>query len=337
MKCCSQKIRTNKGIILILFIVLCIVSFFISIGNGAVKISPKEIVDAIFLEADTVNHQVIWNVRLPRTIVAALVGVCLSLSGAILQGIMRNPLAGPNIIGVSSGGGLMALIILIIFPELYYLVPAGAFLGSLVATLCIYCLAWKDGVRPTRLILAGVAVSSILNAGINALMTFFPDRVAGVIGFMVGGLSATTWTQVKVLFPYAVVGVVLVMFLPSKLNILMLGDEVATGLGLNVERTRFAFIILSSLLAGSAVSVVGLLGFVGLIVPHMTRLFIGSDYRYLFPGCVFFGSSVVMLCDTLARVLFAPMEIPVGIIMSALGAPFFLYLLRKKDSDINGN
>ena len=163
-------------------------------------------------------------------------------------------------------------------------------------------------------------------------MTFFPDKVAGVIGFMVGGLSATTWSQVKLLFPYAVVGVFLTMLIPNKLNILMLGDEVATGLGLNVERTRFSFIVLSSLLAGSAVSVVGLLGFVGLIVPHMARLFIGSDYRYLFPACVFFGASVVILCDTLARVLFAPMEIPVGIIMSALGAPFFLYLLRKKES-----
>ncbi len=322
----------NKNLILTILIFLSIFSFFISIGNGAVKISFKEIVQAIFLERDTVNYQVIWNVRLPRTIVAGLVGICFSLSGAILQGIMRNSLASPGIIGVSSGGGFIALIILILFPEYYYLVPVGAFIGSLLATIFIYCLAWKDGILPTRLILAGVAMSSLLNAGINALMTFFPDRVAGVIGFMVGGLSATTWDQVYMLFPYAVIGIILVMFLPEKLNILMLGDEVATGLGLNVERTRFVFIILSSLLAGSAVSVVGLLGFVGLIIPHMARIFIGSDYNYLFPGCIFLGSSIVMLCDTFARVLFAPMEIPVGIIMSILGAPFFLYLLRKKES-----
>ncbi len=322
----------KKRYILLLFVLLFVLSFFISLGNGAVKITPKEIVKAILIKDNTVNRQVIWNVRLPRTIVAALVGICLSLSGAILQGVMRNSLAGPSIIGVSSGGGLAALIILIIFPEYYYLVPGGAFLGSLLATLFIYFLAWKEGVLPSRLILAGVAVSALLNAGINALMTFYPDRVAGVIGFMVGGLSATTWTQVKMLFPYAAIGVFLVLLLPTKLNVLMLGDEVATGLGLNVERTRFIFIILSSLLAGSAVSVVGLLGFVGLIVPHITRLFIGSDYRYLFPGAIFFGASMVMICDTLARVLFAPMEIPVGIIMSAFGAPFFLFLLRKKEN-----
>ena len=292
--------RIKKNLILMGFVLLFILSFFISIGNGAVKVSPAEIVKAILFAEDTVHYQVIWNVRVPRTIVGALVGICLSLSGAILQGIMRNPLAGPNIIGVSSGGGLMALIILILFPKYYHLVPLGAFTGALMATLFIYGLSWRMGVHPTRLILAGVAVSSLLNAGINGLITFFPDRGA--------------------------------QLLPEKLNILMLGDEVATGLGLNVEKTRFAFIILSSLLAGSAVSVVGLLGFVGLIVPHMARLFIGSDYRYLFPAAVFLGGAVVMLCDTLARVLFAPAEVPVGIIMSALGAPFFLYLLRKKEA-----
>lgn len=317
--------------ILIGCVLLFGISFFISLGSGAVKISLKEIVQAILHEDENIHRQVIWNVRLPRTIVASLVGICLALSGAILQGVMRNPLAGPNIIGVSAGGGLTALILLILFPELYYLAPAGAFIGALLATLFIYLLAWKDGALPTRLVLAGVAVSSLLNAGINALMTFYPDRVAGVISFMVGGLSATTWVQVKMILPYATIGTFLVLLLPTKLNILMLGDEIATGLGLNVEGTRFIFIILSSLLAGAAVSAVGLLGFVGLMVPHIARLFIGSDYKYLFPASIFLGGSIVMLCDTVARVLFAPLEIPVGIIMSALGAPFFLSLLRRKE------
>ncbi len=317
----------NRSIVLILFILFFIISFFLSVGNGAVSISPAEIIKTVF-NRNEMNYQIIWNVRIPRTLVAALVGICLSLSGAILQGIMRNPLAGPNIIGVSSGAGLLALIILILFPKYYYLVPLGAFGGALFATLIIYILAWKEGVQPTRLVLAGVAVSSLFTAGTNALMTFFPDRVSGVLGFMVGGLSAITWQDVKMIFPYTIIGVVLVMLLPSRLNILMLGDEVATGLGLDVEKTRFIFIIVSSLLAGSAVSVVGLLGFVGLIVPHIARIFIGSDYRFLFPGSVFLGGSIVMICDTIARTLFAPMEIPVGIIMSALGAPFFLYLLK---------
>lgn len=326
----NRKDKIKKSTVLIACICLSIAGFFISIMNGAVKISPVEIVNAIFFEEATVNYQIIWNVRLPRTITASLVGTCLALSGCILQGVMRNPLASPNIIGVSSGAGLMTLIVLIIFPDYYYLAPLGAFTGALLATLFIYFLAWKEGAATTRLILAGVAVSSLLGAGNNAIMTFYPDKVSGVIGFMVGGLSATNWKHVDMIFNYALIGIILLLFVTNKLNILMLGDEVATGLGLNVELTRFFFIIISSLLAGAAVSVVGLLGFVGLIVPHITRLFIGSDYRYLLPASIFTGSAVVVLCDTLARVMFAPLEIPVGIIMSALGAPFFLYLLRRK-------
>lgn len=326
----KKKDKIKKSTILIACVCLSVAGFFISIGNGAVKISLSEIINTILLGEGTVNYQIIWNVRLPRTITASLVGTCLALSGCILQGVMRNPLASPNIIGVSSGAGLMTLVVLIIFPDYYYLAPLGAFTGALLATLFIYFLAWKEGAATTRLILAGVAVSSLLGAGNNAIMTFYPDKVSGVIGFMVGGLSSTNWKHVDMILPYAIMGMILLLFISNKLNILLLGDEVATGLGLNVEATRFLFIIISSLLAGAAVSVVGLLGFVGLIVPHITRLFIGSDYKYLLPASIFTGSAVVVLCDTLARVMFAPVEIPVGIIMSALGAPFFLYLLRRK-------
>ncbi len=326
----TEEKKIKKGFILSVFIFISVLSFFISMSNGAVKISFKEIADVLFTESSSVNYQIIWNVRLPRTITAALVGTCLALSGAILQGIMRNPLAGPNIIGVSSGAGLMTLIVIILFPNYYYLAPVGSFTGALLSTLFIYFLAWRDGAAPTKLILAGVAVSSLLSAGNNIIMTFYPDKVSGVIGFMVGGLSSVNWKHVCMIWPYALTGIILLMLLPNKLNILMLGDESAVGLGLNVEKTRFIFIIISSLLAGAAVSVAGLLGFVGLIVPHMTRLFIGSDYRYLMPATIFTGSATVLLCDTLARVLFAPVEIPVGIIMSALGAPFFLFLLRRK-------
>lgn len=320
----------NKKTMLIGLIIIMIASFFISMGNGAVKMSPLKIITTILYDKDSSNFQIIWNVRLPRTIVALLVGINLSLSGAILQGVMRNPLASPSIIGVSAGAGLAALTILIIFPKFYYLVPIGAFLGAFGASLLIYFLAWNGGIMPTRLILAGVAVSSLFGAGNNALMTFFPDRVSGVISFMVGGLSAINWQDVKMILPYSIIGVFLLFFLPNELNILTLGDEVAQGLGIHVERSRFRFIILASLLAGSAVSVVGLLGFVGLIVPHIARLLIGSDYKYLVPGTLLMGGSMLMIFDTISRTLFSPTEIPVGIIMSILGAPFFLYLLRKR-------
>lgn len=322
----------QKLVLLILLGAACIASFVVSLGKGSLNLSPAEVIKALYYNDDTVNHQIIWNVRLPRTLVAGLVGICLSLSGVILQGVMQNPLAAPNIIGVSSGAGLAAFVIMIIFPQYYFLVPTGAFVGALLATLLIYTLAWKNGIQPMRMILAGVAVSSFLGAGMNALMMFFPERLVGVVDFMIGGLSARTWPHFNVILPYALLGIGISILLPTSMNILMLGDEVATGLGLNVERIRLLFIAVAALLAGSAVSVVGLLGFVGLIVPHTARLIIGSDYRYLFPATAILGAAVVMLCDTVARLILDPIEIPVGIIMALIGGPFFLYLLREKRS-----
>ncbi len=327
-----NELHIRKIVLILILAIICMGSFIISVGKGSLNLTPAEVVNALFVEKDTVSHQIVWNVRLPRTLIAGIVGMCLALSGAILQGVMRNPLASPGIIGVSSGAGLMAFIILIIFPTHYYLVPAGAFIGALLATILIYMLAWKNGVQPMRMILAGVAVSSLLGAGINALMIFYPERLIGSFDFLVGGLSGRTWPHFHMLWPYALLGIIMTLLFPQKLNILMLGDEIATGLGVNVERTRMMFIIFAALLAGSAVSVVGLLGFVGLIVPHTARLIIGSDYRYLFPATAILGSAVVMLCDTIARLVLDPVEIPVGIIMALLGTPFFLYLLRERRS-----
>lgn len=316
--------------VIFVLIILCIVTFLLNVGKGAVDISIPDVIRAIFVDRDGLNYQIIWNVRLPRTLVAALIGTSLALSGVILQGIMKNPLASPSVIGVSQGAGLMAYIIMIIYPEYINLVPAGAFIGAFSATILIYLLAWKNGVQPVRLILAGVAVSSMLGAGINVLMTLFPDRVSGVVGFMVGGLSARTWQHFNMLWPYTLIGFILTLLYSRKVNILTMGDEIAIGLGLKVELTRAILIVISSLLAGAAVSVAGLLGFVGLIVPHMARIFVGSDYVYLFPATAILGATLLMFCDMLARLLFSPAEIPVGIIMSLLGAPFFLYLLRER-------
>ncbi|SCG82837.1 Fe(3+)-citrate import system permease protein yfmE Ferric-citrate import system permease protein [Proteiniborus sp. DW1] len=320
----------KQKITILVFFTLSILTFLVSVGNGAVQMSPVKIIKTLLFDQGSTSYQIIWNVRIPRTIVAALVGINLSLAGVVLQGIMRNPLASPSTIGVSAGAGLVGLIFLILFPQYYYLAPIGSFLGALGATMLIYGLAWNGGVMPTRMILAGVAVSSLFGAGNNALMTFYPDRVSGVLNFMVGGLASITWGDLKLILPYTIICGTILMFLPTRLNVLMLGDEVSTGLGLNVEKTRFLFIILSSFLAGSAVSVVGLLGFVGLMVPHITRILIGSDHKYLLPACIFTGAIFVMLCDTVSRVIFQPTEVPVGIIISAIGAPFFLYLLKGK-------
>ncbi len=326
----TNSVYKKKIVIIAVIYALLVVSLIVGISLGSLRISPLEVVKSIFSTENKLYHNIIYNVRLPRNLIAAFVGINLALAGATLQGVLNNPLASPNLIGVSSGAGFMAFVIMIIFPDYSYLVPFGAFVGALATTLLIYLLAWKKGVSPIRLILSGVAVSAFLGAGINILMTFYPERVTGGLSFLIGGLSGRTWPDFQMIWPYTLVAGILCLLLSNQVNILLLGDEVATGLGLSVEKYRLILIVLSSLLAASAVSVAGILGFIGLIVPHIARLLVGSDYRFLYPATIGLGAAVLVACDALARMLFDPIELPVGIIMAILGAPFFLYLLRDR-------
>ena len=316
--------------ILILFAFLAVLGAFLSLTKGSSFFTMSQNVELLLHPGTDPQSQIIWNIRMPRTIVGALVGINLSLSGAILQAIMRNPLADPHIIGISSGAGLAGVVIMILFPTLEYLITPVAFVGAMLAAICIYILAWKNGIKPVRIILAGVAVSAFLSAGSSGLMIFYSDRVHGALMWMVGGLAARSWPHVSIILPYAIIGLVLALASASYLNILQLGDEMARGLGVNVEVTRIVMTAIAALLAASAVSVVGLLGFVGLVVPHAARLLIGSDYRFLLPAAALLGVAIVTMSDTFARVIFAPIELPVGIIMAFLGAPFFLFLLRRE-------
>ena len=317
---------------IILFSALAVAGFFFSLTHGSVEISAGEVFTNFFVESltDETRRQILENIRLPRTIAAMLVGINLALSGAILQAVMKNPLADPHIIGISSGAGLFGIFVLLIYDDAGALMTPAAFIGAMLAAILIYILAWKDGIKPIRIILAGVAVSAFLGAGISALLIFHSEKVHGALMWMVGGFSARSWTHVQLLYPYTIVGTILTILSARHLNILQLGDEVAKGLGLRVHLTRTFLTALAALLAASAVCVAGLLGFVGLIIPHTARLLIGSDYRFLLPATAFLGAAVVIFSDTFARVIFAPIELPVGILMAALGAPFFLYLLRRE-------
>lgn len=324
----EATIAYKKLFILAGLLAFLLFSIFLSIGLGATTITPKQMYEALFVAGEGLPYQIIVNIRMPRTFVGMLVGICLALSGAILQGVMRNPLASPNIIGVSSGAGLAATICIVLLPQYVLLTPIAAFFGAFGTTVLIYLLSYKNGIRPLRMVLAGVAVSSLVSALINMILIFYPDRVQDTLGFTIGTLNLALWSDFRILLPYALTGFVLCLLFARKMNLLMLGDELATSLGVHVERSRFFFIALASLLAAASVSVVGLLGFVGLIVPHIVKLLLGSDYRYVYIGSTFLGGAIVIFCDTMARVVFAPMEIPVGITMALLGVPFFLYLLR---------
>lgn len=325
----------NKSIrsvsVIIIFMVLAIAASVFSIATGAVMVPLRDIAAAV-LQHDLpgVNREIIWNIRLPRTLVAMFVGANLAVSGALLQGIMRNPLADPHIIGVSSGAGLFGIFLLVVMPQYDYLLTPAAFIGATLAAFIIYLLSWKDGVNPLRIVLAGVAVSAFLGSGISAMLTFYSDRVQGALLFMVGGLAAKSWPDLSTILPYSLIGLALSMLFSKQMNIMMLGDATARSLGIRVELSRLWITAIATLLAASAVSIAGLLGFVGLIIPHVARLLVGGDYRFLIPSTALLGAAVLTICDTLARIMFSPMELPVGIIMGVLGAPFFLYLLRRK-------
>ena len=330
----SQSEETGKSkafrvMIIGIFAVFTAFAMIVSLIFGSADISFCTIMHTLLGHVDTTDEMVIWNIRFPRNIVGALVGANLAVSGAILQAVMKNPLADPGIVGVSSGAGLAGVMMLIFMPEASLLLTPVSFIGAMASAAAVYALAWKNGVRPSRIILAGVAVNAFLGSGISALLVFYSDKVQGALLWMVGGLSARSWPQVESLFPYTVLGLLFALAGCKVLTILSLGDETARGLGVPVEKVRFSMTAVAALLAAGAVSIAGLIGFVGLVVPHIVRLIVGTDYKYVVPGSAILGAGVLVFCDTLGRVLFSPIEIPAGIIMAFLGAPFFLYLLRR--------
>ena len=316
------RVYRKYGVIAI-FAVMSVLSVLICVGIGTVQFSISEVWRALFVADDSASRLLIWNLRFPRILAGGLVGVCLSLAGCILQGVMRNTMASPSTIGVTSGASFVGYLTLVAFPQFTHMLPVGSILGAFGTTMLIYLIAYQKGVSPVKMILSGMAVSAMFGAFNDIIKTFFPDELSNATGFLVGGLNGVGWGEFNMILPYAAVGILVCFFLPAKMNILMLGDETANSLGL-------LLILVSSLLAGAAISVAGLISFVGLVVPHIARLLVGSDYKYLFPASVLLGFTLVTVCDTIGRVVMPPGEVPVSIILSFIGAPFFLYLLRTR-------
>lgn len=319
-----------RWFMLVVFAAAALIGIVASVAQGAAVIPPSQVLSILWNPTAQTADQIVWNLRLPRALTGAMVGSNLAVAGAILQAVMRNPLADPHIIGISAGAGITGIAVLVLFPAMTYLMTPVAFFGAMAAAGAIYALAWKNGIKPVRIILAGVAVSAFLSAGISGILVFYSDRVHGALLWMVGGFSAASWNEAAVVAPYWCAGLLLALIGAYYLNVLQLGDDMARALGLNIELARVLLTAVAALLAASSVSVAGLLGFVGLVVPHMVRLLVGTNYSYIIPGSALLGMAVVTLSDTLARVLFAPVELPAGLIMAFIGAPFFLFLLRKE-------
>jgi len=315
------------------FIVL-LLAILLSLAVGAVFISPTEMWKILRGIGEAKFAFIIWNIRLPRTVLVALTGAALSGSGAAYQGLFRNPLADPFLIGVASGAGLGAVIAMSIqWPYSFWglmAIPMAAFIAALLTVFIVYFLARVGQTVPTtNLILAGVAFSSFATSLTSFLMLRSTNEVRRALGWLLGGASQAGWTAILAMLPYLVIGLVILVLFGYRLNLLQFGDDQAQHMGLNVTRTKTILLIAASLATAAAVAFSGIIGFIGLVVPHIMRLWFGVDYRRLIPLSIISGATALILSDIVARVILAPQEIPVGIITALVGAPFFLWVLRR--------
>ena len=311
-------------------VILAILIFglaLIAMKLGSISITYRELYEGLFVSYDK-RVATIYDLRFPRILVALLGGAALSCSGLLFQAVLKNPLADPGIIGISGGASLVAILIGGLFPALYFSVPLFAFLGGLAAFGLIYSLAWKGTLDPVRIILIGIAVSAVF-AGLQEILGGLSNRSG--VSLSVSGLSQLVWKDVKMLAVYSGIGIAAAFLLAPACNLLALDDKTVRGLGVNVDRVRLLISMVAVLLVSGVTAVVGVVGFLALIVPHMARRMVGSDHRILVPFCVLLGGFVLLLADTVGRCIAPPMEIPAAVIMSVVGGPFFIILLRRRD------
>ena len=318
-------------------------------GIGSVYVSPDDFVKIViervpFIDISTTWpsswETIIWDLRLPRIVLAGLVGSALAIAGATYQGLFRNPLADPYLIGVASGAGLGAAVIFLTGLPFYFggisLLPLAAFAGGLGAVTVAYVIARQsDGVPLTTLILAGVAISSMAGALTSLLMMQSDPDVRPLLGWLLGGFNGASWVDVKVLIIYITPAIAVMIAYGRMLNLLQLNEDEAKQLGVNVERSKLLLVALASLTTAAAVSVSGMIGFVGLIAPHAVRLIWGYDHRTILPMAMLMGAGFLVVADVVARTIVSPSELPVGVVTAFCGGPFFLYLLRHRGQTLS--
>lgn len=320
--------QTKRRRALIGLPLLALAAFCAALAIGSSDASLPDALKALWRgDRSDPAWRIIAYIRLPRALGALLAGAALSVSGIIIQAVLNNPMAAPNLIGVNAGAGFFVIVAMALFPQMIAYLPLAAFLGALLAALLIYAVSAVTGAGRVTVTLVGVAVGSILTAGINTVKTLFPDSVYDVSGFLIGGLSAVSFRSVLPAAVLILPALLLAALCARSLDALSLGGAVAGGIGVSVRRSRFLWLVLASILAGAAVSFAGLIGFVGLIVPHIMRRLVGGTHRRLISMSIFGGSAFLLLADTVSRLMFAPYELPVGILLSLIGGPFFICLL----------
>ena len=308
--------------------VLLVILIFASVNIGSLQVSPSELFRGLFIERIE-NVAAIYDLRFPRIVISLSAGAAVAVSGVLFQAVLKNPLADPGIIGISGGAGFAAVLVTAFFPALYFFTPLAAFGGGVLAFFLVYSLSWKGGLSPLRIILTGVAVSAMFTGLTEALNSMTGGNSSGVASIVEGNITQKTWDDVHTLLPYVVIGLILAVLSAKMCNLMSLEDKTARGLGVNVNLMRILISLAAVLLAGISTAVAGAVSFLGLIVPHIGRLLVGSDHRALIPSSMRAGALTVQRADTVGRTIAAPYEVSASIIMSVAGGPFFIILLRR--------
>ena len=326
----THTLSSSKKICMILttVFVLCF-TILISLRIGSIDISFKELIDGMFLSKQSNNFLIIRDLRMPRVLSAVLIGGNLAVAGALLQTTMKNPLADPGIIGISSGASLGAIAVMVIFTDLIKYKIIIAFIGGIIAACLVYLIGEDKGFSPVRIILAGVCVNSILNALSSMVTVFNSAGVSSIQTWLLGSLVNITWNDFKILALYTIVGIALCLLVIKSCDLMGLGDKTAQSLGLNVNRVRVMITFVAVFLTSISTGVGGVISFVGLVIPHICRFLIGSSHKFLIPFSYFMGGFLLLVADTVSRNIFRPYEIPVGLTMCLVGGPFFIYILRR--------
>lgn len=332
----ERKDRKRKMVVLSVLGILIVLVFLISMNTGVIRLSPLEVIKTLFGSGTDKQNLVLFEFRLPRIVISLLIGAGLAISGCIMQGISRNELADPGILGINAGAGLMVMLFISFFPSTtsapIYLLPVLALIGAGLTAAIICVLAYKknEGFKPTGLLLTGIAVAAGISAAMIVLtLKLSPEKYQFVATWLAGSIWGSSWKFVFALLPWIVVLLPYVMYKAQVMNVLNLGESMATGLGASVTREQLKLLAAAVGLAASCVAVSGGIGFVGLIAPHLARKLVGAKHQMLLPITALVGALLVITADTLGRWIIQPSEIPTGIVVAVIGAPYFLYLLSR--------
>ncbi len=322
-------IRTRKKVLsFIITAALLLALFLLAVNTGSLKVTPLQLLRGLFVEYNP-DVATIYDLRFPRIFIAMLGGAATAVSGALLQAVLKNPLANPGIIGISSGASLAAVLVTAFLPSLYFFTPLFAFAGGMIAFILVYSLSYKGGLSPLRIILVGVAVNACFTGLLNVCNTVTGSALSGVAAIVNANITMKTWDDFQILVRYVPIALVLSLLVANRCNLLALEDKTAQSLGMNVTRSRILISIIAVLLAAISTAVIGSISFLGLIVPHIARLLVGSNHKVLIPYSILLGAFTLLLADTVGRTIAYPYEISAAVIMSVVGGPFFILLLRR--------